>query len=270
MKRYIGSFSLTLLIYLVLGFAFFYVFANDKIKINKPQIPKTISLNHIELKPQIEPKEEPKIVEIEKPLQKEIEPIIEEVKEEVIEEPMIEEVIEKEEPKKIEKIVEKPKPKEKKKIVKKVVKKQVKKKEKIKEIVVKKEKIIENKKPIDKIVKEVTQVQTAPTIEKKQVTQAVPKVDERKEYLSKHLAQIRSLINQNVNYPRRAKKLSIQGVVTARFRILENGTVENITIINGHKFLQKATIEAIENASKYFPKVTKSIEIQIPIEYKLI
>jgi hypothetical protein len=45
---------------------------------------------------------------------------------------------------------------------------------------------------------------------------------------------------------------------------------ENIEIIDGHKFLQNATIEAIQEASKNFPKTNQSIEIQIPIEYKLI
>ena len=97
-----------------------------------------------------------------------------------------------------------------------------------------------------------------------------PIVDEKKDYLDKHLAQIRNLINENVKYPLKAKKLSIEGIVTVRFKINENGTIENITILDGHKFLQSATIEAIEEASKNFPKTNQSIEIQIPIEYKLI
>ena len=50
----------------------------------------------------------------------------------------------------------------------------------------------------------------------------------------------------------------------------ENGDIENITILDGHKFLQNATIEAINEAAKSFPKTNQSIEIQIPIEYKII
>ena len=84
------------------------------------------------------------------------------------------------------------------------------------------------------------------------------------------MALIRDLINQNIKYPLKAKKLSIQGVVTVKFKLNEDGVIENITIIDGHKFLQNATIEAIEEASRNFPKTNKSIEIQIPIEYKLI
>lgn len=241
MKRYIGSFSLTLLIYLVFGFTFFYVFANDKIIIKEPEQTRTISLNHIELKPQ------KKAIEIPKPVR---------------EEKVVKKEIEKKIPKENKKVEVKTKAKtEARKVLKKEVKK-VSEKEIVKQVIDKKEE--------ETIPKEIVAAVTP--IINEQKTPLIPpvKVDERKEYLSKHLAQIRSLINQNVNYPKRAKKLSIQGIVTARFKILENGTIENITIVNGHKYLQKATIEAIENASKYFPKVSKSIEIQIPIEYKLI
>ncbi|NCA92255.1 energy transducer TonB, partial [bacterium] len=60
------------------------------------------------------------------------------------------------------------------------------------------------------------------------------------------------------------------GIVTVKFKILENGSIENLIIIDGHKFLQDATIEAIQESAKSFPKANTSIEIQIPIEYKLI
>lgn len=91
-----------------------------------------------------------------------------------------------------------------------------------------------------------------------------------KEYVDKNLALIRNLINENVKYPPKARKLSIQGVVIVKFKILENGTVENIEIVEGHTLLQSSTIEAIEEASKKFPKSNSTIEIQIPIEYKLL
>ena len=74
----------------------------------------------------------------------------------------------------------------------------------------------------------------------------------------------------DIKYPFRARKLSIQGIVLVKFKINENGDIENITILDGHKFLQNATIEAINEAAKSFPKTNQSIEIQIPIEYKII
>ena len=94
--------------------------------------------------------------------------------------------------------------------------------------------------------------------------------NESKEYVDKNLALIRKLINENIKYPLKARKLCIEGVVVARFKILENGTVENIEIIEGHTLLQSSTIDAIEEASKKFPKSNSTIEIQIPIEYKLL
>jgi len=221
MKRYFSSFFIAFSFYAFFAIGIFYTFANDKIIINKTEVPKTISLNHIELKPETKPveeikKEEPKVEEKK-----------EEIKKEIKKEP-------------IKKIVETPKP---------IIKKEIETTKKVEEV--------ENK-TTEKIVTPQKEILSKPVI------------DEKKEYLDKHLTQIRNLINENVKYPMKARKLSIEGIVVARFKILENGSVENIEIIEGHKFLQSATIEAIEEASKKFPKTNKSIEIQIPIEYKLI
>ncbi len=226
MKRYFSSFFIAFSFYAFFAIGIFYTFANDKIIVNKTEVPKTISLNHIELKPEIKPveeikKEEPKVEEKK-----------EEIKKEIKKEP-------------IKKIVETPKP---------IIKKDIEKKE---IETTKKVEEVENK-PLEKVVTPQKEILSKPVI------------DEKKEYLDKHLTQIRNLINENVKYPMKARKLSIEGIVVARFKILENGNVENIEIIEGHKFLQNATIEAIQEASKNFPKTNKSIEIQIPIEYKLI
>ena len=226
MRRYFSSFFIAISFYAFFAVCLFYLMANDKIFIKKAEETKLISLNHIELKPEI--KEEEKEPELQT--------------KEIIKEEKIEETPKPITPKKVEK----------KEIEKKTV-------EKITE-----KKVVEKQEsePSKKI-----QEQVFNKIEEKAPQ---PLVDEKKDYLDKHLAQIRNLINQNVKYPLKAKKLSIEGIVTVRFKINENGTIENITILDGHKFLQSATIEAIEEASKNFPKTNQSIEIQIPIEYKLI
>ena len=226
MRRYFSSFFIAISFYAFFAVCLFYLMANDKIFIKKAEETKLISLNHIELKPEIkEEKKEP--------------------------EPQTKEII------KEEKIVETPKPITPKKVEKKEIEKKTVEKMTEKKVVEKQE-----LEPTKKI-----QEQVFNKIEEKAPQ---PLVDEKKDYLDKHLAQIRNLINQNVKYPLKAKKLSIEGIVTVRFKINENGTIENITILDGHKFLQSATIEAIEEASKNFPKTNQSIEIQIPIEYKLI
>lgn len=227
MRRYFSSFFIAISFYSFFAICLFYIMTNDKVFIKKEEEPKLISLNHIELKPEIkEEKKEP--------------------------EPQTKEII------KEEKIVETPKP---------IIPKKVEKKEIEKKIV---EKTVVEKKELEST----TKIEEKAKVTENQIPQQLlpqkPPVDEKKEYLDKHLEQIRTLINQNVKYPLKAKKLSIEGIVTVKFKINEDGTVENITIIDGHKFLQSATIEAIEDASKSFPKTNQSIEIQIPIEYKLI
>lgn len=231
MRRYFSSFFIAISFYSFFAICLFYIMANDKIFIKKAEETKLISLNHIELKPEIkEEKKEP--------------------------EPQTKEII------KEEKIVETPKP---------IIPKKVEKKEIEKKIV---EKTVVEKNIEKKELESTTKIEEKAKVTENQIPQQLlpqkPPVDEKKEYLDKHLEQIRTLINQNVKYPLKAKKLSIEGIVTVKFKINEDGTVENITIIDGHKFLQSATIEAIENASKSFPKTNQSIEIQIPIEYKLI
>ena len=229
MRRYFSSFFIAISFYAFFAVCLFYLMANDKVFIKKAEETKLISLNHIELKPEIkEEKKEP--------------------------EPQTKEIV------KEEKIVETPKP---------ITPKKVEKKEIEKKITEKKAVEKQESEPTKKIQEQVNKIEEkAPVSENKLPPK--PLLDEKKEYLDKHLAQIRSLINKNVKYPLKAKKLSIEGIVTVRFKINEDGTIENITIIDGHKFLQSATIEAIEEASKNFPKTNQSIEIQIPIEYKLI
>jgi periplasmic protein TonB len=245
-------------IYVIFFIGVYCFLKNNKIILDEPKENQKISLNHIEIKPIEKEFVEDKIVN--NNIQEEIK---EEIKEQKIEEKQ-EEIIE-------EKVVEVPKPVIKKEIKEKVLKK-VQKKEVIeKKQIVKKE--IKETKNIEKeaVVKEQI-VQNDIQIEKtpQKQTKAIEKIDDRKAYLDKHLSQIRNLINKNVHYPKRARKLSIEGIVVVKFKINENGSIENIAILEGHKFLQNATIEAIQEASKSFPKTNKSIEIQIPIEYKLI
>lgn len=237
MIRYLNSFVITSFIYAFFAVAIFYFYNNSNIIIEKPKTLKTISLSHIELK-----QEAPNVLE---------KPILEEKKELVKEE--------------VKKEIIKPEP---------VVKKQEPKKEIKKELVKKQEpksEQIAKQEPTQELQKtQETVIKNEVVAQKEEVKSIEKVVDEEKVYLDKYLVQIRNLIDQNVKYPIRARKLSIEGIVVARFKLEKDGTVHNITILKGHDFLQNSTIEAIEQASKSFPKTPKSIEIQIPIEYKLI
>ena len=233
MNRYLNSFLITFFLYTGLAYALYIVFEDKKILIPKTQTIKTISLNHIELKKEI-------------------------VKAKVLESKKVE-------PKEIvkQKIVKKTKPKKivKKKIVKKkVIKKKIVKKEIVKKVL---------KKPIEAI--ENTVKESTKKVAVKESVKKVPlEKSVKKDYLDKHLAQIRKHIMQNAKYSKRAKRLRIQDVIRVKFTLLSSGVVSNIQIIKGNKHLHKSAIKAIQKASAYFPKVSKNIDIVIPIEYKLI
>ena len=238
MRRYFSSFLIASLIYSFFGFTIFYFYKNSKVEIEEKKSIQRISLNHTELKEESK-KEDVKELVDENTIQK------------PIEEKKVEEV------KEIKKVIEKP-----------VIKPIEKKVEKKKEQVVKKEtsKKQEEKTNQKEVAKEIVENQPKSEIVENKVVQK----DIQKEYIDNNLALIRTLINENINYPAKARKLSIEGIVVVKFKISENGSVEDIVVLEGHRFLQNATIEAIEEASKKFPKTNKSIEIQIPIVYKLI
>lgn len=114
---------------------------------------------------------------------------------------------------------------------------------------------------------EVKKIATNKKIEQKL---SKPKINQEKVYINKNLKIIRTLIQKNIVYSKRAKSFNIQGEVKVRFKILKNGSVKNVEVLKGHKLLRKSTIDAILNASKDFPTVPKSLVITIPITYRLI
>ncbi|MDY0051855.1 MAG: TonB family protein [Aliarcobacter sp.] len=279
MNRYLGSFFIAFISYALFGLFIFYFLINEKIIIEKPKNLQAISLNHIKIESEI--KDFPKNIVEDKIVENSIqEELIEEQEMEVekIEESIVEKVIEEKLEKKVEETPKKIIPKEIKKEVKKEIKKPIEKKKEItkKQIIlkpvkeVKKQEIAKKTEIVqDKIVNKDIQKQKIETTAISQ-TNSNQVVNHKKAYLDENLVRIRNLINQNIKYPKRARKFSIEGIVTVKFKILENGSVENLIIIDGHKFLQDATLEAIKEASKNFPKANTSIEIQIPIAYKLI
>ncbi|MGB5917715.1 energy transducer TonB [Arcobacter sp.] len=145
-----------------------------------------------------------------------------------------------------------------KKISKKVIKKKVLKKEAVKKVVEKKIITKKHEKEEKKIVKK----------EQEFIQKSIKKTYEQ-DFLNEHLKQIVVLIQKNIKYPKRAKRLNIQGKVLIRFKILTNGEIREVESISGHTLLIKSSIEAIEKASKAFPKVKKEIVIKVPIQYTL-
>jgi len=92
----------------------------------------------------------------------------------------------------------------------------------------------------------------------------------QKNYIDENLAKIRTLIKNNLYYPRRARKKHIVGDVIVKFTLSKNATISSIIIVRSeHKILSKSAIKTIENLSSSFPKPKEQLTLQVPINYSL-
>ncbi|MDE5591536.1 MAG: energy transducer TonB [Helicobacter sp.] len=85
------------------------------------------------------------------------------------------------------------------------------------------------------------------------------------------LLAIKQAIDKNLDYPRKARMLRIEGTVVLEFTLLKNGEVKDIKILqsSGNHILDKSALKTIAQAQKSFPIAKNNITIQIPIQYHL-
>lgn len=85
------------------------------------------------------------------------------------------------------------------------------------------------------------------------------------------LAAIKSAINKNHIYPRAAKRLKQQGEVLVEFIWTKDMELKGLKILKSskHKALNEAALATITAAAKSFPKHDKTMQIQIPLVYKI-
>jgi len=89
-------------------------------------------------------------------------------------------------------------------------------------------------------------------------------------YIEAHLAEIMALLRENLYYPRMARKRHIEGKVTVRFELLENGAIENITVIEAEReILARSAVTTIERLEGKFPLPSQRLVLNVPIMYKL-
>ena len=140
------------------------------------------------------------------------------------------------------------------------------------------EKVVKEKESIiKKIVKEPAkklQKSTKPEIVKntqvKPVQTSKPKVAPEKEYIDENIEKIIALLQENLYYPRRARKRGIEGEVIVRFRLSTDAKVSNIAVLSSNsEILSRGALQTIENIDKKLPKPKQDITFNIPISYKL-
>lgn len=158
-----------------------------------------------------------------------------------------------------------------KKLEKKVFKKPKKKKiEKPQEI--KKQKTIKIKEEIiEEEVLEKTTEEIVEQVVEKAVTPSIIEKSPEKKYIDENLDKIIQLLQENLYYPRSARKRGIVGEVMVQFTLLRDASVENIIIISSKReILSRAAQRTIEDLSGEFPKPKETMILHIPIRYSLV
>ncbi len=112
---------------------------------------------------------------------------------------------------------------------------------------------------IEKVVENVTT--SSQTTTKEQILQ---------EYYKNNLAKIAQLLQDNLYYPRSARKRGIVGQVIVKFRLATDTKAYDIEIISSNsKILSRAAKKTIKNLSGKFPKPKEELILKVPIDYKL-
>ncbi|WP_086243447.1 TonB family protein [Campylobacter devanensis] len=125
-------------------------------------------------------------------------------------------------------------------------------------------------KPAKKIEQTTQAAQTTPVAQAQPVEQ-IQTYNITSATLDPFLAAIKSAINNNHIYPRTAKRLRQQGNVLVEFIWTKDMELKGLKILKSsqHKALNEAALATITAAAKSFPKHDKTVQIQIPLVYKI-
>jgi len=87
-----------------------------------------------------------------------------------------------------------------------------------------------------------------------------------------YLQRLKAIILQHKSYPLRARKMKLQGEVIVTFEITPLGEVLNLSVVksSNYAFLDKHTLETIQEASAFFPKPPQHITVKVPVRYRLL
>jgi len=97
-----------------------------------------------------------------------------------------------------------------------------------------------------------------------------PKASAKSLYVNLHLKEIAKLLEENLYYPRRARKRGIEGEVRVKFTLKKDAAVENIEILSSNnEILSRGARKTVENLSGLFPKPTEDLTLIVPIHYFL-
>jgi protein TonB len=102
-----------------------------------------------------------------------------------------------------------------------------------------------------------------------QVEHKIKKTKEQK-YIDKNIKKIVELLQENLYYPRRARKRGIEGEVMVKFKLLKNAEITSVEVVSANsEILSRAAIKTIKNLSGKFPIPNTELLITVPINYSL-
>jgi periplasmic protein TonB len=92
----------------------------------------------------------------------------------------------------------------------------------------------------------------------------------RGRYKAEHFAYIRKIIQENLTYPPRARRMGWAGKAVVTFEVLKNGRVKDIRIqtSTGFELLDTNVVETI-NRVEPFPQPPIPVVLKIPVSYGL-
>ncbi len=110
-----------------------------------------------------------------------------------------------------------------------------------------------------------------------QITSYLQKINQKekkhtyiKDYIQDNIHKIKKLIEQNLYYPRKARRRHIEGKVILKVTISKNGKILHIdTISSDHDVLTHAAKQIFILIEDQIPKPKEKITLTVPISYKL-
>lgn len=90
------------------------------------------------------------------------------------------------------------------------------------------------------------------------------------QYVNRHLTAIAKLLQENLYYPRRARKRGIEGEVVVKFTLQIDAQVTDIEIISSkNAILSRGAKKTLQDLSGEFPKPDEELTLTVPISYSL-
>lgn len=104
----------------------------------------------------------------------------------------------------------------------------------------------------------------------KQETQEMKNQRSQQTYIDENMQKIVKLLQENLYYPRGARRRGITGEVIVKFSLDTNGEVSFTSVVSSQsETLSHAAIKTIKDLSGDFPKPKERLVLKLPINYNL-